>query len=184
MAIFREDTCGFLGRMTELRGSGRDGASADDDSRLRADARKQAAHISFTQGDTALGRPEAASGQVQENGAAALPPDRPAIPADLDNDVIEMIVAPHYLVRNLQRGLLGQEDRLVVEARCRIITPGIRAANAARGKSAARTGEAICTPPEGKQGEISARCGTIALALVGANAGAADGAGQAKPTGE
>ena len=102
------------------------GLSADDlDAGLRADVLEEAPHHGCRDRNAAFRRREAGLRKVKEDRAAAPPDHGATIAADIDDDVVKMVVAPHALVP----GRVGQGHGLVIAPVVGIIAPTVPGPN-------------------------------------------------------
>ena len=86
--------------------------SSDDNPGVRPEPPQQPQHRRFRHRYAAGGRPEILARQMQEYRAAAAPDTRRAVVIDLDDEIIEMVVAPEPVAA----AAAIQPDRLVVVA--------------------------------------------------------------------
>ena len=115
----------------------------------------------------AVGEP--GSRQMDKDGAAPAGNARPPIVVDLDDHVVEAIVAPEPVA-----GLPGgAPERPVVTPVRRVFAPGNRGIDAKNREPRRRAGAAIRPPPQPPQAKAAARRCAVALALVRPDAGAA-----------
>ncbi len=87
---------------------------------------------------------------------------------DLDNEIIEVIVAPQPVAA----AIAIQPHRLVVMAVVRILAPGVFGADGANRQEGARSRVAVGAPPQLPRPEGAPWGAAIALALVGPDAAA------------
>jgi len=116
---------------------------------------------------------------MQEYRAAAAGDARGAVVIDLDNEIIEVVVACQSIA-----AATGLEPyRLIVMAALRIFAPGVRGPNGADGQECAWPRVAVGTPPQlpGPKGAL--RGSAIAFALVGPDAAAPKGDRYGLPVG-
>src|SRR5216684_182707 len=101
--------------------------SADYNFCIGSQPRQQPQHGRFRHRNAACGRPEISACQMQEYRAAAACDARRAVVIDLDDKIIEVVVAPEAVA------VLGpiQPDGLVVMAACGVFTPGVVSCNRA-----------------------------------------------------
>jgi hypothetical protein len=142
-------------------------ALVNEDFRSTREPPQQAAQVRRLESDAASGRPEARSCHVEEYGAAAVRDSRPRVVVELDDDVVEAVVAPQPIAPRLLR----QSDRPVVAPVGRILAPGIGSADRPNRQKRARPRTAIRPPPHPSRAKPSLRRGAIAFPFVGANAG-------------
>ncbi len=86
----------------------------------------------------------------------------PRIVIKLDDQVVEMILAP----KPVRAALWVKPHRAIIVAVARVLRPAILLADAAQRQPRTRTRQAVCPPPEPNQPEAAARGPAVALALV------------------
>src|SRR6185312_4410473 len=145
-----------------------DHALSDHNPGLRSQPPQQTQHRRLRHRDTARGRCKIRPRQMQEHGAATLRDARARIVVDLDNEIVEMIVAREAIAALVTR----QPDRPVVMAVGRVLAPGVFAANRAHRDERLRPRMTVGTPPELPRMKRAARRAAIAFALVGADTAA------------
>lgn len=117
-------------------------------------------------GDATGGGREAGAGEVPEDRAAAPALHRPVVPAELDDHIIEMILALKALL-----GLAGRlVDQAVVATVLLIVAPGVARPDPLQRKQSPGTNKAIGPVEQAAQRQISARGAAIALAFHGTDA--------------
>ena len=124
----------------------------------------------WPQRDAAGGRREARPGHMEEDGAAAAGHPRPGVVVDLDDDVVEAVVAPEPVAWFIGRA----PERPVVAPVVRVLAPGIVRADAADRQQRPRPRQAVGPPPQPQRAKSAARGAAVAFALVGLDAGAAE----------
>lgn len=140
----------------------------DHDLRSWPEALQQSQHRAASQSDAACSRSEFFTGEMNEHGAAAARNARPGIVIDLDDEIVEMIVA-HQPVA----GFAGSaRDRLVVMPVGRVFRPGIGMRNRANRQMRSRAGIPVGPPPQPDRMEDTSRCAAIAFELVGLDSAA------------
>src|SRR6202021_325179 len=117
--------------------------------------------------------------QMQEYRAAPAGDARRAVVIDLDNEIIEMVVAPEPIAALLAI----QPHRLVVMPARRVFTPGILGPDSANRKECERPRMAVGPPPQSPWPEGAFRCSVIAFALVGLDAAASERHRHRSPSG-
>src|SRR5205085_10881556 len=114
-----------------------------------------------------------------EHRAAAPGDARARVVIELDQQIVEMILAPKPV-----RGVLGaQTDRPIVAAVGRVLAPGIGGPHAAHRQPGTRPGDAVPAPPQAHEAKRAARGGAIAFALVRPDAGGSERRRQMKIAG-
>ena len=106
--------------------------------------------------------------QMQEDRAAAAGYSGLGVVIDLDDEIIEVIVAPEPVAAAIRR----QPHRLVVMAIAGVFAPGVLGPDGANRQERARPGVAVGPPPQLPRPERAPGGAAIALALVGQNAAA------------
>jgi hypothetical protein len=133
--------------------------------RSRSDAFQQSRQRIFLQPNASRGRRKAVTGQMDEHGAASPGDTRAGVVVDLDNEVVEMVIAPEPVA-----GLVGPAaERTVVAPFSGVLAPGIVGPDRPDWKLRPRARVSVCPPPELPQLEQATRRSTIALAFVGPN---------------
>ncbi len=94
----------------------------DDKSTRLIESRKDCQEIFACKGNASGGRRKISRCKVHEDGAAGTGNRRIVIESDGDDEVIEMVVAPHDLMPSSE----GQGNRPVVVVVPRIVTPSVR----------------------------------------------------------
>lgn len=136
--------------------------------RLRPDALQQSHQCVSLQSDTSGGRQESIARKMDEHRAAAPGDARARVVIDLDNEIVEMIVAPEPVA-----GLIRPApERSVVAPIRRVLAPGIVLPDRSDRKHRFRPRRAVGPPPQSPQPERSARRCAVALAFVGQNTSA------------
>src|SRR5262245_13576778 len=120
--------------------------------------------------NTSRGRRKVGSRQMQEHGAAAPGNARARIVVDLDDEIVEVILAGQAVAGRTAR----KADRLVVMAVGRIFAPGILGTDRTDRQKAFRADMAVGAPPQAPRMEDAARGAAVALALVGPDAATAE----------
>jgi len=137
-------------------------ALSDNDLCLRSQTTQQLQHRSQPHRDAAGGRCKFLPRQVQEHGAAAMRDARATVVIDLDDEVIEMILAFQAVAGGIARAL----DRPVVMPIVGVLAPGIVTAD--------RLHVTVGAPPQFFGMEDAPGRAAVAFALVGADAAAAE----------
>lgn len=132
------------------------------------------------EGDAAGSRPQSRSRHMDEYCAATVRNPGPGIVIELDDQVIEVIIAPQPVAGCMFRST----DRPVVASIRRILAPGVGSVDAAHRQSGARTWTAIGAPPHLTRPESSLRRRPVAFTLVGANAGSPERGSASRRIGE
>ena len=102
---------------------------------------------------------------MHENRAAASGDTRPRVVIDLDDEIVEMILAPEPVA-----GFIGPAlERTIIAPVGGILAPGVVRSNRPDRQLRPRPRGAIGAPPEPPQLEQAARRATVAFALVGLN---------------
>lgn len=135
---------------------------------------EQCQQVSLRQGDAAFGRRIARSRHVQEDGAAPSGDWRIVVTAQLDNDVVDLVIPPQPLVPRR----VWQDHWSIVVHRLRVVTPAVVRANAPRRQGRRRCQrQTIGAIPDAAQRPGADRCRAVAFALIGACTAATQGTG-------
>src|SRR6478609_1452476 len=122
---------------------------------------------------------EARAGEVPENRTAATANHRPVVPAELDDDVVEMILALEPLL-----GFAGRAvDQAVVAPVFLVVAPGVARSDPLQRQQRAGAGETVGAVEDAAQRQAGTRRAAVAFALVGADAAAAERAGKHRRAG-
>jgi hypothetical protein len=105
---------------------------------------------------------------MQEHGTAAAGGAGTRVVVDLDDEVIEMVVAPEPVAARIA----GAPDRLILMPVGRVLAPGVGWRDGANGQVRARPHVAVGAPPQPARVEGAARGAAVAFALVGEDAAA------------
>src|SRR5258707_1158389 len=105
---------------------------------------------------------------MQEHRAAAALDAGRAVVVDLDNEIVEVVVAPQPVAA----AIAVQPHRSVVMSACGVFTPGVFRPYGADGQKCARPRMAVGAPPQLPRPERAFRGPSVALALVGPDAAA------------
>lgn len=111
---------------------------------------------------------------MPEDRAATPANHRPVVPAELDDDVVEVILALEPFLGFAWRAV----DQAIVAAVLLVVAPGIARSNPLQRQQGAWPGEAVGPVEDAAQRQLGSRCAAVALAFVGADAGAAERAGK------
>src|SRR6476620_9253671 len=103
---------------------------------------------------------------MQEHRAAAPGNTRRSILVDLDNEIVEVIVARQPVATVVA----VEPHRLVVMAGARVLAPGVFRANRANGQKSPWPAMTVRAPPQPPRVERAARGAAVALPLVGLDA--------------
>src|ERR1700704_5741670 len=107
---------------------------------------------------------------MQEYRAAAADNARRAVVIDLDNEIIEVIVA----LEPIAVAIAIQPHWLVVMTAPRVFAPGVLGPDGANRQKSARPRVAVGAPPQLPRPKCASRGTAIALALVGLDAAASE----------
>lgn len=118
-------------------------SSFDDDFRAGSQAGQQPDERRSRERDAARGWREAASRDMNEDSAAASGYARPGVVIELDDKVVEMIVAPEPVARLSG----GPDDMAVIRPVGRVFTPRVTRVDWARRQSGSGTPQPILAPP-------------------------------------
>lgn len=111
-------------------------------------------------------RRETRPGHMNKDRAAKAGNAGPGIVVDLDEQVIEPVIAPKPVA-----WFIGRPDEgAIVAPVARILAPGVRGTDAADGKGGARPREAIRPPPDPHRPKHPARRPAVTFALAGSHA--------------
>ena len=135
--------------------------------------------IARPQRDAAGGRRETRARDMDKDCAAATGNAWPGVVIDLDDDVIEAVVAPQPVAWFIGRPPKGTVVAPVVG----VFAPCVGRTDAADRKPCPRAGEPIGPPPQSHRTKLPVRRAAIAFPLVGPHAGAAKRNRQAPRTG-
>src|SRR5262249_23669760 len=106
---------------------------------------------------------------MQKHGAAPAGNPGPGVVVDLDQEVVEPILAPEPVA-----WLIGRAPEwLIVPAAAGVFAPGHAGGDAGRGQQGCRFRATIGAPPQPPQTELAPWRGAVTFTLVGANPGAA-----------
>src|SRR5262245_58346676 len=113
-------------------------------------------------GNTSSGWREAGSREMQEHGAAASGDARAGVVVDLDDEIVEVILA----LQAVAGFACGTAHRLVIVAVGRIFAPGVFGLDRPGGNVRLGADMAVGPPPQSPGMEDAARGAAIAFALV------------------
>lgn len=131
-------------------------------------------HVAGLDGDAA-GRGGALGGaQMEEDGAAAALAPGPDIVVENDDDIVEMVDAPEFLVG----GGIGQANGPVVVAVAGLVAPAVAAGEGGHGKGRRRRQGTVAAEQHPAQAPEAQWCAAIALAFPGGDAASAKEAGK------
>ncbi len=133
-----------------------------------------------SQRNAACRRGEVWPGDVDEDGAAASGHPRPRVVVDLDDQVIEAVVAAEPVAWFIGRPPEG----LVVAPVVWNLAPGVVRADVAHWQQCPRPRQAVGAPPQPHRAKMATRGAAIAFALIGLDAGAAECNGRRQRPGE
>ena len=108
---------------------------------------------------------------MDKYGAAPAGHSRPRVVIDLDNDIVETVFAPQPVAWFNGR----PSKRMIVAPVFGIFAPSIGPADSADWEHRSRGRAPVASPPQPQRPERAAGRPAIALALVGLNAGPAEG---------
>src|SRR5262245_8573858 len=131
---------------------------------------EQPIQVGRTQGNAARRGGATCPRQMQEHRAPPPRNPRAGVVVDLDDEVVQMVVAPKPVAWVIGRPSVGP----VVATVARQLAPGEVWLDPPNRKRGARPRRAIRTPPEADEMEPAARGRAVALALVSSNPGAAE----------
>src|SRR5260370_1664389 len=123
--------------------------SPDHDPRAGAESDEKPAKALRRERDAARGGAKSGAREVHKDRAAAAGNARARVVIELDEQVVEIIVAPQPVACRIG----GQLDRPVVAAVARVLAPGVGLADAAHGEARARAGCAVPAPPQANEPE-------------------------------
>src|ERR1700688_656242 len=132
--------------------AGRLWGSPDHDPRVGAQPDEEPAEAPGRERDAARGGAKSGAGQMQEDRAAAAGNARARVVIELDEEVVEMVVAPQPVACRVGAEL----DRPIVAAVARMLAPGVGLTDAAYGEARVRAACAVLTPPQAKEPERAA----------------------------
>ncbi len=131
-------------------------------------------HVAGLDGDAA-GRGGALGGaQMEEDGAAAALAPGPDIVVENDDDIVEMVEAPEFLVGSG----IGQANGPVVVAVAGLVAPAIAAGEGGHGKGRRRRQGTVAAEQHPAQAPEAQWCAAIVLAFPGGDAASAKEAGE------
>src|ERR1700733_3749160 len=136
---------------------------ADDDLRMRAYLTQELQHGRLLHRNASGGRRKIRARQMKEHRTAA--PDNPGLRVviDLDDEIVEMIVAP----QSITAVIMAERARPVVVAAGRVFTPGVPGADGANRQKGVRSRRTVGAPPQSQWPESPLWGSAVALALVG-----------------
>jgi hypothetical protein len=105
---------------------------------------------------------------MQKHRAAAAGDARPGVVIDLDDEIVEMIVAPEPVAALIRT----QPQRLVVVTILRVLAPGVFRADGAHGEKRGRPSMPVRPPPQLPRPECAFWRAAVAFALAGLDAAA------------
>ena len=143
----------------------------------RPEAGEQSPQRRCLQGDASGGWCKSEPRHVHEHRAASAGDARARVVIDLDNEIVEPVVAPQPVGRASLRHL----HRLVVGAVVRVLAPAVVRTDWAHRQAGPWPRRPVGAPPQPPQLETAPRRAAIALALVGPDAAAAKRNRQRKP---
>src|ERR1700744_2809906 len=108
---------------------------------------------------------------MKEHGAAAACDRGQRVVIDLDDVIIEMILAREPVAA----GLAAESDRLIVMTAGRVFAPGIVGTYDANRQESLWSGRAVGTPPQSTRPESPFRGPAVALAFIGDDSAPAEG---------
>src|SRR5262249_55498881 len=135
---------------------------ADVDPGILAKPREQAREILNAKRNAARRRHQPGARKMNEHRAPAIGDARPRIVLELDDQVVQVIVAPKPVPWRLGRKSYGP----IVAAVSGVFTPGVIPADRAQRQGRARLRHAIAAPPHAAEAEAPARRGTVAFPFV------------------
>lgn len=113
---------------------------------------------------------------VDENAAATAGDARARVVVDLDQEVVEVVIAPQPIAWFTGRPCIGA----IVPAIGWILAPGVGGAYATQRQQRSWPGKPVGPPPDSNRAESPARGAAIAFTLVCPDAGATQGNAQAQ----
>ena len=135
---------------------------------VRGPIRSSKQHRAAGQPDTACGGSEFFARQMDKHGAAAFRDTRLRIVVDLDNEIVQVILA-HQPVAGLARLTC---DCTIIVTVGGIFGPGVGRRDRADGQMCLWQGIPVGTPPQPDRAEYAARGGAVAFELVGLDSAA------------
>jgi DNA-binding response OmpR family regulator len=141
------------------------------DSRSWPDSRNKLQQVVPPQRDAACGRPKRIARDVNENRAAKAGDARAGIVVDLDNEIVEVVLAAEPVAWFIGRALKG----VVIAAIGRVLAPGVVRRDPAGRKAGLRAFQAIGAPPQADGMESSNWRTVVAFALRGPDSAASEG---------
>lgn len=140
-------------------------------SSLWTDVAQQSPQITQFERDAAGGRRTARARHVDENRTAAPCYAGPRVVIDLDNNVVESVIAPQPI-----SWFIGRPTKEAIVASVGwILAPGIGAANGADRKQCPRSRQTVGSPPQPHRPECAPWGTAIAFPLIRLDAGTAEG---------
>jgi hypothetical protein len=137
--------------------------SPDRNPCLRSEPPQQPEHRRFRHRDTPRRRRKILARQMQEYRAAATGDARRGVVIDLDNEIVEVIVA----LEPIAAAIAIQPYRPVVVAAVRVLAPGILRPDGASRQEGLRPRMPVGAPPQSPRPEAAFRGPAVAFALVG-----------------
>ena len=144
--------------------------SVDSNQGTRTNTRKQPAQLRHRQRNAACGRREPVARDVDENGATASCNARTRVVVDLDDEIVERVLAREPVGAAVPRNV----DMPVIATVARVFAPAVVRPDPSRRQKSLRPRMTVGAPPQAYQPVAAARRAAVALALVGANAAAAE----------
>src|SRR6201991_3212558 len=108
---------------------------------------------------------------MQEHCAATAGDARRRVVINLDDEIIEMIIAPQAVAALLAR----EPNRLVIVPIARVFAPAVLRRDRADRQEGCGPGETVGTPPQLQRAKNALRGSSIALALIGTDPAAPEG---------
>src|SRR5436305_9450733 len=137
---------------------------------VRPQPLQQMQHRRFRHRDAAGGRLKIVARQMQEHRAAPPCGARAKIVIDLDDEIVEMVLAPQAVAA----AVAVEPHRLVVVSVARILAPRIFGRDGTDRQKGARLRVAVGAPPQLARVKYALRRPTVTLALVGPDAATAE----------
>src|ERR1700727_2024210 len=135
----------------------------DDDLRMRTYLTQEVQHGRFLHRNASGGRRKIRANEMKEHRTAAAGNRGLRVVIDLDDEIVEMIVAPEPVAAII----ISECERPIVMAAQRVFTPGVLGADDANRQKRVRSRRTVGAPPQLPRPENPLWGPAVALALVG-----------------
>lgn len=148
--------------------------SPDQDPCLAIDPGEKPEHVGFRHRDAASGGRKSRTGKMKKDSAAAPGDARRCVVIDLDDEIVEMVVAR----QSVDTAGIVQLDWPVVMTVVWIFAPAVVRVNRPNGQSGRGPDVPVSSPPQPQRVKNASRGAAIAFSLVGENAATAESDGK------